>query len=209
MRMNFKRKLVASVMGATCCVAGATYNAEAATFNEPLNPLLGAGQTLATALDTSSVGKVTPYTNPKLTAIAGIVGAFTDLYKIQIDGGLFTASTLGGADFNSQLFLFDSVGKFITQNDDAGGTLQSKISTVLTSGTYFLGISRFDYDPVLDGAGVLAGWRGIRPISELDRYKIALGVETIPTPALLPGLLGLGLATLRKGRENSKGSSEV
>ncbi|HEX5468164.1 MAG TPA: hypothetical protein VFW80_03855 [Gaiellaceae bacterium] len=75
-----------------------------------------------------------------------------DMFKICADPG-FSASTIGGADFDSQLFLFDSHGVGLYANDDSGGTLQSELPAGHPNGPsirgeYFLAISSYDRDPV-------------------------------------------------------------
>ena len=80
----------------------------------------------------------------------------SDLYSIVIGAGILTFNTFAGPNLDDpQLFLFDGAGNGIAENDDAaGGTfgLQSEISLNLAAGTYFIGISRFNNDPV-NGSG--------------------------------------------------------
>ena len=89
-----------------------------------------------------------------------------DLFQITLGGGTFSATTVGGAAFDTQLFLFDENGLLVAQNDDSDSslTLQSTLSvsptsgstipvtttgtTSLNPGTYFLAISSYDNDPV-------------------------------------------------------------
>lgn len=115
-----------------------------------------AGETLGTAQDASDFAM--------LQSISGMLSGFddpADLFKISLVGGQpFFASTVGGADFDTQLFLFDSEGFGVYSNNDAGGTLQSTLPadspfTPSESGTYYLGISGFDYSPVnADGENI-------------------------------------------------------
>ena len=75
-----------------------------------------------------------------------------DLFQIALAGeGNFSASTVGGADFDTQLFLFDEEGFVVLRNDDVeDDVFQSTISDTsdpLAPGTYFLGISSFNNDP--------------------------------------------------------------
>ena len=92
-----------------------------------------------------------------LTAITGSIGTRIDrdLFCIIIDGmGPFSASTVGtpGTLGDTQLFLFDAMGFGVLGNDDASGaTLRSTLSGTLAPGTYYLGISGFDVDPVSAG----------------------------------------------------------
>lgn len=75
-----------------------------------------------------------------------------DLYCIRIDDpGQFQASTVGGATFDTQLFLFDAGGMGVTHNDDApAGGSQSRITgqSVPGAGIYYLAIGAYNRDPL-------------------------------------------------------------
>ena len=125
-----------------------------------------------------------PTGNPddNLVSISGTISADSgpgasdkdaDLYKIHIcDPANFSASTVGGAAFDTQLYLFDENGFAVYGNDDAVNTggkggkdavLTSFLPNPftnedgqqlgpLTAGCYYLGISGFNFDPS-DGSG--------------------------------------------------------
>ncbi|MEJ5384716.1 MAG: DVUA0089 family protein [Fimbriimonadales bacterium] len=70
-----------------------------------------------------------------------------DMYAIYIeDPSAFVATTIGGATWDTQLWLFDANGKGVVANDDSGG-LQSRIDNtagcITAPGVYYLAISRF------------------------------------------------------------------
>jgi subtilisin-like proprotein convertase family protein len=89
------------------------------------------------------------------TSVAGVLdctGADTDMWKIEIcDEANFSASTIGGATFDTQLFLFDANGVGVTFRDDTivGTTPQSTITSanVLANGTYYVAVSGYNRDP--------------------------------------------------------------
>jgi hypothetical protein len=93
-----------------------------------------------------------------LSTITGSISANqADLYRIQIcDPANFSASTVGGATFDTQLFLFRADGTGVTSNDDEVGTtsLQSVLTNQFVSdepvGEYVLAITRFNRDPISD-----------------------------------------------------------
>lgn len=93
-----------------------------------------------------------------LAQINGVLAAGdVDLYCISITNpGAFSATTTGGAGFDTQLWLFDAAGMGVAHNDDnpAGG-LQSRLTGLFVPGpgVYLLGISAYDRDP-LNGAGL-------------------------------------------------------
>ena len=80
-----------------------------------------AGETAATAQQTMGSGNLTQIQGDLATANDA------DVYLIQVfDTTTFSASTIGGAPFDTQLFLFDEQGQAVTHNDDAptGGDLE-------------------------------------------------------------------------------------
>ncbi|MCS6919126.1 MAG: hypothetical protein NZM28_05100, partial [Fimbriimonadales bacterium] len=93
-----------------------------------------------------------------LSSIQGSLGTDdVDMYAIFIpDPASFSASTVGGATWDTQLWLFDSDGKGVVFNDDAVGTtvIQSRIDnstgclTGRPAGIYYLAISRYNRDAV-------------------------------------------------------------
>lgn len=75
-----------------------------------------------------------------------------DMYAIYItDPASFSASTVGGATWDTQLFLFDADGRGIVAEDDTGG-LQSTINNanncIPGPGVYYLAITRYNKDPL-------------------------------------------------------------
>ncbi|GBC93647.1 hypothetical protein HRbin15_02148 [bacterium HR15] len=75
-----------------------------------------------------------------------------DMYAIYItDPASFSASTVNGATWDTQLFLFDADGKGVVAEDDTGG-LQSTINNangcIPSPGLYYLAITRYNKDPL-------------------------------------------------------------
>jgi hypothetical protein len=112
-----------------------------------------AGELLATAVNATF--------NAATATIAGTIadgvcdGADADLYRIHIcDPANFSATTVGGTVFDTQLFLFDSSGLGLFTNDDAPNelSLQSRLAgpmvTALQPGFYYLAVAPFDKDPI-------------------------------------------------------------
>lgn len=100
--------------------------------------------------------------NP-IPAIRGQLDANdVDMYAITIDNpATFSATTVGGATFDTQLWLFDADGKGVVANDDSGG-LQSRIDNtagcITAPGVYYLAISRFPRNAAgCEGGGIWAG----------------------------------------------------
>lgn len=188
--------------------------AQAATFTE----VMDAGETLGTA-------QIMPAGGMPLDSISGALSSdlftpgndFADLFQIFITGTQpFSATTAtSGTSFDTQLFLFDQNGIGIFGNDDVSSTIpQSTLpATFLQAGTYYLGISGFDYDPVSangaifpifadstqvvfpTGPGASASLTGFEvAATETGDYTIELtGAATaVPEPSSTLGMLVLG-----------------
>ncbi|WP_407891590.1 hypothetical protein [Scytonema sp. NUACC26] len=90
-----------------------------------------------------------------VTSISGEVNNNNDvdLYKIFLSGGqTFSATTVEGATFDTQLFLFDVTGRGVYANDDNPSIRQSTLPEANTltptqPGFYYLGISSYNNDP--------------------------------------------------------------
>jgi hypothetical protein len=152
-----------------------------------------------------------------------------DLFRINLTAGTAFTATVNKPTFDTQLFLFDDSGKGLTGNDNSSAINLNAIFTYAPTitGTYYLAISGFDFDPK-DSAGnflfsnnstgnftpvgntVLFSWAE-NTISDfgLDSgsYQITLNlsaVSAVPEPSMLPGLFGvaggLGLAIFKRKR---------
>ncbi len=92
-----------------------------------------------------------------LTGIRGNLDpSDADMFRIRIcDYANFSATTVGGATFDTQLFLFNTDGMGVSFNDDAG-TLQSRITAQFLSadGDYLIALSGYNHDAV-DSAGAI------------------------------------------------------
>jgi hypothetical protein len=216
-------KLMATAAVAGCVMMSGNQAASAASFAEPAD----AGLLPASAADTTIVGAVGagPSRLDRITGFFGD-GDIADLFKIKLDtASNFSALVQGIASTpvnDPQIFLFDQNGVGLFANDDGGGGLIARIQTFLQAGTYYLGISKYDTDPLnSDGIQIfpdtpfsallppnvanatLASW-GSGSTSGVN-YEVILAADAVPTPALLPGLVGLGLGMRRKRKAmNSK-----
>jgi len=89
-----------------------------------------------------------------LTIIDGVMDADdVDMYAIYLSNpAAFSATTVGGAGFDTQLWLFGPDGKGVVFNDDSGSGSQSTIDnstgclTGRPAGVYYLAISRYNRD---------------------------------------------------------------
>jgi hypothetical protein len=75
-----------------------------------------------------------------------------DMYAIYItDPAAFRASTVGGATWDTQLFLFDANGVGVVAEDDTGGfqsTINNAAGCITAPGLYYLAITRYNKNPL-------------------------------------------------------------
>ena len=145
-----KRHLATSLLAAAALTTTAA-SVRAVVYVEPAD----AGQTLATAANTGlSVGGA-----GTLTGISGTISTSTDadLYLFTVNSTVtFTATAVGGTSsvagngqIDTSIFLFTSTGVPLLANDDQSSTsYQGSLTTMLTAGTYYLGISLSGNEPV-------------------------------------------------------------
>jgi hypothetical protein len=95
------------------------------------------------------------------TSISGTIASSNDedMYKVCLSGGqTFSATTVGGASFDTQLFLFDANGHGVYGNDDTEGLASTLPSghalTPAAAGTYYLAISSYNREPVSAGGAI-------------------------------------------------------
>lgn len=108
-----------------------------------------------------------PLGDGPLATIAGNLSVGdVDMYCIMAtDPAAFSASTVGGATFDTQLFVFTETGVGVIMNDDSGG-LQSLVGAFGTCmysagpGTYYVAISRYNADPRDAAGGTILGLSG-------------------------------------------------
>jgi len=202
-----KSLIVSSV--ATSVALGFSTQAQAISFTE----VGDAGDLLGTAQIINGNGSITDISG----ATSSANNDFVDLFQINLDGGFFSASTVGGSDFDTSLFLFDSNGDVLLSNDDDEFDFpESTISgNGLLAGIYYLGITGFNNLPIdafssiindpaefggFDTNGTLAGWL---EDDFTGSYTVSLagasGVAEVPTPAaVLPILSGMFAAARRR-----------
>jgi hypothetical protein len=119
-----------------------------------------------------------------------------DMYRLCLAGGrTFSATTVGGTEVDTQLFLFDSNGRGVYMNDDAdpNGVFQSTLPaghalTPNVQGEYFLAIGAYNIDPLSSSGliftsepGVLGpdGAGGSNPLTMWGGRAATHGVYTI------------------------------
>lgn len=88
------------------------------------------------------------------------VGGQGDQVAIDVDVTQVLTGILYSDD-DSQLFLFDSEGTLLAANDDLSH-LQSRISNFVLpkSGTYYVAVTTYNNDPILDADRRVIGWSG-------------------------------------------------
>lgn len=159
-----------------------------------------------------------------ISSISGGLGGDVDMFHLYIpDLSLFFATTVSGAGFDTQLFLFDSSGMGVVANDDDGGCgcFQSTLPAGFAAGSgwFYLAISQYNNDatsvgglifpsnpfsgvfgPTGPGGGsAISGWSGA-PGGGYAYTIFLQGAHGVPeAPAF--ALLGLGLLALLRQRQ--------
>lgn len=219
-------KLSVAIVGGAIIALGGAGTAQAFSFTESVD----AGETLGTA---QVVNTQLPET--VLTSIIGSTSSEdnADLFKIFLSAGqTFSATTEGGASFDTQLFLFNADGFGVEANDDTDinsfqSTLPLSGFSPTHSGIYYIGISGYDYDPVSSeglifpnasfegvegptgpgGESPLAGFAGDGVPPEFGSYTITItGAQAVPEPSSILSLLAFGAFSVRAmlGRKLNK-----
>ncbi|MDJ0568130.1 MAG: filamentous hemagglutinin N-terminal domain-containing protein [Pleurocapsa sp. MO_192.B19] len=139
--------------GRNIAISGA--NLTLGNINTSFIPSDNAGDTIETAFVVATGSGI------NVESISGFLSEFADvdLYQIFITGdGTFSASTVDGATFDTQLFLFDAAGFGIYANDDRVAAVEQQSIlpannplTPVNPGIYYLAVTSNDNDPVSDG----------------------------------------------------------
>lgn len=102
--------------------------------------------------------------------VSGSVSTDHEVFQFEASEGevvtldVNVTEVLSGAEYednDSQLFLFDQDGKLIAENDDESeNSFESLIGdfVIPSDGTYFVVVTTWDNDPVLDEDGVVVEW---------------------------------------------------
>jgi hypothetical protein len=112
----------------------------------------GAGQTWSTS--------ETPLGSGPLTRIQGTIaaGSSADIYLVRVDDlATFQVSSVGGASFDTQLWMFGVDGAGLAHRDDDVGSTQSTLTGFgpYGPGTVLIAISEYDIDPLDQGGNQL------------------------------------------------------
>ncbi|MBP8302164.1 MAG: hypothetical protein KA020_17485, partial [Planctomycetes bacterium] len=113
---------------------------------------LGAGQSWSTS--------ETPLGSGPLTRIQGTIaaGSSADIYLVRVDDlATFQVSSVGGASFDTQLWMFGVDGAGLAHRDDDVGSTQSTLTGFgpYGPGTVLIAISEYDIDPLDQGGNQL------------------------------------------------------
>lgn len=171
-------------------VAAATHNrystqvvTEGEAFALPVSIGSPAGLTPAEPVDLSQgLNVVAGHIGPG-HQVYGFVAGLGDRLNINLAVTQVMTGTLYTSD-DSQLFVFDRHGMLIAAADDTHGGQQSHIDSLVLPKTdlYFVVVTSYNNDPILDRAGRLTGW----PDNGGGRFDYTLSVSgATPTSALI------------------------
>jgi hypothetical protein len=142
---------------------------------------------------------------------SGSVSSGHAIYGFSAIGGqtldiqLLVTRTLGGGLFgadDSMLWIFDSTGILLDQDDDSGPGYQSRISNfyVPATGLYFAGVTTYYNGPIFTGE-TLEGWSD-DGASNIE-FNLDITNTSVPEPSTfaLIGLGGIALGFVRRFRK--------
>jgi hypothetical protein len=222
-------KIVAQLLIASTSLAIGLLSASSAQALEFTEPGTDVGELLRDAADAGTADLIRGSIDTrKVNEGTGIKDIFdVDLFKITIamaGRSTFVADPVvveGVAPLDINLFLFNSKGNPLASIEPVTSDSMT-IEYETLPGDYYLGIGSDDsdalgFDPngnlrriagndsgVEFADGILAGWA--RGAEKTGGYTIKISTvpTAVPTPALLPGLVGLGLKLMRRRqRENA------
>jgi hypothetical protein len=190
--------------------------------------LMGSGQANALTFTEGDAGDLmgTALNVGNSTEINGVISAASDidLFKLTIDrtgNTTFDATPIkskDGSQLNINMFLFNEKGNplFSLEPMDVD-TMKFDFATA--AGVYFLGIGTDDMDAldakgrtiagndsgIVNAKGVLGGWSVGSESAGAYNIKIStIPTDVVPTPMLLPGLLGFAVKALRKKKQSEE-----
>ena len=136
-------------------------------------------------------GTAQDLTSAPVDAIDGSIGGDSDqdLYRVCLEGGGgFSATTVGGSELDTQLFLFDANGLGVYANDDSQATRQSTLPaldprTPAAPGVYLLAVTPYDRDPRSPAGAIFPARRRSARADRTGRVAAAVGVGRPRRPA--------------------------
>jgi hypothetical protein len=144
---------------------------------------------------TSGSGSFDQVVGPSETVLRlGLSNASTKILDLVLSGGVYSGPTI--PDFISGIKIGRPVGNLRNLSFDLTS------ATVVTPGKLanFVGLFRSDNTILSRASGDLTS-QGFGKNGVGTSYSLTLAAEPIPTPALLPGLIGLGMGVLRKRKK--------
>ncbi len=190
----------------------------AATFNE----IGDAGELMSTAQDTTGIGSLNEIKGSFINldnSDPDFPVSDIDAYKINITNtSLFSVSMtanfvdeFGDDDSDPYLWLFDSAGNLVFDNDDTSGSnfLPSIVAgdlALFDSGVYYLAVSMWEANPLnyynLAVSNLEEGWErnGFLGVGEYELSLTDPEISEVPIPAAL-WLFSAGLMTLIGARK--------
>ncbi|NEQ53243.1 MAG: PTPA-CTERM sorting domain-containing protein [Leptolyngbya sp. SIO3F4] len=193
--MNFKTSMLKTVTAATVCIAGAAVSADAA------HAALLSG---SVELTTSGNFNLTPnlidfdgaFINSATGSFSPLLGGGATIQDINLTPPTTVLSSITPfIDFGS-VILEGETGQLVFNLTSAAiNTAVNEPSIAILISQNLQGTFQFGNTTVANGLLVATSF------VDTDGFSFNLTTEAVPTPALLPGLIGLGLSIVRKRKQ--------
>ncbi|MFN6540285.1 MAG: pre-peptidase C-terminal domain-containing protein [Nostoc sp. EkiNYC01] len=162
---------------------GTTYNLQAATTSLGAIPVDNAGNSLDTARNLGTIGTTVQTVSDFVGDFNGLSQDDYDYYRLQLSQNSTLNLSLSGLTADANLYLYDSVGNYITYSTGSGNSNESIIRNLL-AGIYYVGVQKYSTGGTNYTLQASATSLGATPVDNAgDNRDIARNIGTLTTTA--------------------------
>ncbi|MBD2413823.1 hypothetical protein FACHB389_24300 [Nostoc calcicola FACHB-389] len=162
---------------------GTTYNLQAATTSLGAIPADNAGNSLDTARNLGTIGTTVQTVSDFIGDFNGLSQDDYDYYRLQLSQNSTLNLSLSGLTADANLYLYDSVGNYITYSTGSGNSNESIIRNLL-AGIYYVGVQKYSTGGTNYTLQASATSLGATPVDNAgDNRDIARNIGTLTSTA--------------------------